>query len=95
MAVAGPFANAVTLRLDDLLRRARVVKQSTSIDPSLPVSELVPESEALLGDLEGEKEVRALAVESAARSIFYANLVCLPYPDPSLLLTCVGINSNR
>lgn len=96
MAVAGvPAASAVTSRLDYLLRRARAVKQSTSIDPSLAVSELVPESEALLGDIEGEKEVRALAVESAARSVFYANLVCLPCPNSSLLLTSVGINSNR
>ncbi|KAF1842021.1 nuclear matrix protein [Cucurbitaria berberidis CBS 394.84] len=75
MAIPGePSPNAVAPRLDYLLRRARVVKQSTSIDPALPVPELVPESESLLGDIEGEKEVRALAVESAAKAVFYANL---------------------
>jgi THO complex subunit 1 len=68
-------ADAVAPRLDYLLRRARVVKQSASIDPPLQVSELVPESEPLLGDIEGGKEVRTLAVESAAKSVFYANLV--------------------
>jgi len=68
-------ADAVAPRLDFLLRRARVVKQSTAIDPPLQVSELVPESEPLLGEIEGGKEVRTLAVESAAKSVFYANLV--------------------
>lgn len=72
-------ANAVAPRLDYLLRRARTVKQSASIDPPLQVSELVPENEPLLGDIEGEKEVRALAIESAAKSVFYINLVsCQP-----------------
>jgi THO complex subunit 1 len=68
-------ADAVAPRLDYLLRRARIVKQSTAIDPPLQVSELVPESEPLLGEIEGGKEVRTLAVESAAKSVFYANLV--------------------
>jgi len=79
MAVSsGPWANAVAPRLDYLLRRARIVKQSTSIDPPLQVSELVPEDEPLLGEIEGDKEVRSLAVESAAKSVFYSHLVsCL------------------
>jgi THO complex subunit 1 len=68
-------ADAVAPRLDYLLRRARDVKQSTAIDPPLQVSELVPENEPLLGEIEGGKEVRTLAVESAAKSVFYANLV--------------------
>lgn len=93
---AEPSANAVAPRLDYLLRRARVVKQSTSIDPPLPVSELVPENESLLGSLEGGKEQIALAVENAARTAFYANLVSPPYPDfIIMLLTCEGIHSNQ
>lgn len=68
-------ADAVAPRLDHLLRRARIVKQVASIDPPLQVSELVPEGEPLLGEIEGGKEVRTLAVESAAKSVFYANLV--------------------
>ncbi|KAG9192962.1 hypothetical protein G6011_11696 [Alternaria panax] len=67
-------ADAVAPRLDYLLRRAREVKQSTAIDPQLQVSELVPENDPLLGEIEGGKEVRTLAVESAAKSVFYANL---------------------
>lgn len=68
-------ADAVAPRLDYLLRRARVVKQNASIDPPLQVAELVPENEPLLGEIEGGKEVRTLAVESAAKSVFYVNLV--------------------
>lgn len=90
----GPSAIAVAPRLDSLLRRARVVKQSTSIDPPLPVSELVPESEPLIGSAKGEEEVLSLAIESAARAVFYANLVSPPHFISCLLLTWVGINSN-
>lgn len=67
--------NAIVARLNQLLRQARIVKPSTSIDPPLQVSELVPENEPLLGEIEGMKQ---LAVESAARSLFYANLVSPP-----------------
>jgi THO complex subunit 1 len=67
--------DAVAPRLDYLLQRARVVKRSTSIDPPLQVSELVPENEPLLGRIEGGDQVRTLAVESASKSVFYANLV--------------------
>lgn len=78
MAVSDvPLVSTVAPRLDLLLRRACDVKQSTSIDPPLQVSELVNEGESLLGDIEGEKEVRLLAIESAAKRVFYANLVSL------------------
>ena len=76
MAASGLLsADAVAPRLDHLLQRARVVKRSTSIDPPLQVSELVPENEPLLGQIEGGDQVRTLEVESAAKSVFYANLV--------------------
>lgn len=77
MAVQVSPANAVAHRIEHLLSRARNVKENASIDPPLQVAELVPESEPLLDDIEGDKEVRALAVESAAKSVFYANLVSI------------------
>ena len=84
MAESGVLsADAVAPRLHYLLQRARVVKPSTSIDPPLQVSELVPETEPLLGKIEGGDQVRTLAVESAAKSVFYANLVS------QLVLFCV------
>jgi THO complex subunit 1 len=67
--------DAVALRLDHLLQRARIVKTSSTIDPPLQVSELVPENEPLFGKIEGEKEARWLAVDSAAKGLFYAYLV--------------------
>lgn len=83
--VDGSSLNPVAQRLDYLLRRARVVKQSTNIDPPLQVSELVPENESLLGDIEGEKEVRGLAIESAAKSVFYINLGSTRIDEPSFV----------
>jgi THO complex subunit 1 len=85
-------ADAVAPRLDYLLQRARVVKPSTSIDPPLQVSELVPENEPLLGKIEGGDQIRTLAVESAAKSVFYANLVShyVPLPVPHVCLHAQG-----
>ncbi|KAF2133429.1 nuclear matrix protein [Dothidotthia symphoricarpi CBS 119687] len=74
--------NPVVMRLNHLLRRARIVKPSTSIDPPLQVSELVPDNELLLGDIEGMKQ---LAVESAARNVFYANLGASKIDEPSFV----------
>ncbi|RMZ71465.1 nuclear matrix [Pyrenophora seminiperda CCB06] len=78
-------ADAVAPRLDYLLRRAHIVKQSTSVDPRLPVSELVPEDEPLLGEIEGGESVRSLAVESAAKSVFYANLGATSIEEPAFV----------
>jgi THO complex subunit 1 len=69
--------NAVVTRLNYLLQRARSVKPSTAIDPPLQVSDLVPEDESLFGIIEGDDEACKLAVETAAKSLFYANLVSL------------------
>jgi THO complex subunit 1 len=68
--------DAVAVRLDHLLQRARIVKPSTAIDPPLQVSELVPDNQLLLGSIDGEKDARLLAVDSSARHLFYAILVC-------------------
>jgi len=77
--------DAVMQRLNFLLQRARLVKPSTSIDPPLQVAELVPEDQALLGDIEGEREVRWLAVDSAARRLFYANLGAIRIHQPDFV----------
>ncbi|KAF1837005.1 nuclear matrix protein [Decorospora gaudefroyi] len=77
--------DAVAPRLDYLLRRASIVKQSTTIDPPLHVSELVPENELLLGEIEGTKDTCALAVESAAKSVFYANIGSTHIEDPAFV----------
>lgn len=69
-----PHASTAS-RLEELLRRARTVKPSTAIEPSLQVSELVSENEPLFSDINGEKDVLSTAVESAAKSVFYANIV--------------------
>lgn len=62
-------------RLNELLQRARNVKTNTSIEPPLQVSELVPDNEPLFGDINGEKEILSTALESAAKSVFYASIV--------------------
>jgi hypothetical protein len=87
--------DAVVARLDHMLQRARIVKPTATIDPPLQVSELVPEDEPLLEDLEGEKEARWLAVDSAAKSVFYAYLVSTRLPPSIPQLTCPGIHKNR
>lgn len=77
--VAGASSQISTAaRLDELLQRARIVKPSTSIEPALRVSELVPENEPLFSDVNGEKDVLSTALESAARGVFYANIVSCP-----------------
>jgi hypothetical protein len=89
------FQDTVKARLDYLLQRARVVKSGTSIDPPLQVSELVPEDEPLLGEIEGEDDNRKLAVDSATKTLFYANLVSSATRCSSILLIRPGSDSNR
>lgn len=62
-------------RLNYLLRRARAVKSSVTIDPPLQVSALLENNEPILERIEGDKEIHNLAIESAAKHIFYASLV--------------------
>ncbi|KAL5120610.1 hypothetical protein ACEQ8H_001358 [Pleosporales sp. CAS-2024a] len=80
--------SAVVVRLSHLLQRARQVKPSSAIDPPLQVSDLVPEEESLLGDLEGDDEARKLAVETAAKTLFYANLINSKNKDLVILRLC-------
>jgi THO complex subunit 1 len=96
MAVhAQDMQNAVVARLDYLLKRARTVKPSATIDPPLQVSDLIPEDEPLFTEIEGEDESRKLAVDTAAKHLFYANLVS---PSSSCLyisFILVGIHWHR
>jgi THO complex subunit 1 len=87
--------NSVVARLDYLLQRARVVKPTATIDPPLQVSELVPEDEPLFGSIEGEDEARKLAVESAAKSLFYANLVGSSHSCSCMSLIVLGVDPHR
>jgi hypothetical protein len=79
MAPEDVTQDAVALRLDYLLQRARIVKPGTGVDPPLQISELVPDGQSLLGSIEGDKDVRSLAVDSPAKHLFYAILVCQTY----------------
>lgn len=67
--------HAMTLRLEQLLRQARRVKQQTTIDPPLQISELVTNNEPLLGPVIGDDETHKTVIESSAKSVFYAILV--------------------
>lgn len=62
------------VRLRDLLLRARTVKSSTSINPPLSVSELVPGNEDIFSPTSSDKQ-SLVAFETAARNIFYGLLV--------------------
>ncbi|KAH8732528.1 nuclear matrix protein [Phaeosphaeriaceae sp. PMI808] len=84
-AVTETSQDAVAARLNHLLQRARIIKPSATIDPPLQVSELVPEDELLLQNVEGEEEMRKLTVEKEARALFYANLGSTRIEDPSFV----------
>jgi THO complex subunit 1 len=68
-------ARAVTAKLEELLQRASEIKQQTSIDPPLQVSELAADDEPLLGPVVGDKETHRTVIERAAKNIFYTSLV--------------------
>ena len=88
---------STTARLDELLQRARTVKPSTTIEPPLQVSELVPENEPLFNDINGEKDLLSTAVESAAKSVFYAHIVSYlcPISIRHVQLISIGLDENR
>lgn len=77
-------AQAMTFRLQELLERAKHVKKAT-VDPALPVSELVGEDELLLSDAVGDKETHKSIVERAARNIFYDILASTPIDHPEFV----------
>jgi THO complex subunit 1 len=76
MAVSNDTSSdVVAAQLKDILRRARTIKQSTTIYPPLPVSELVTNNEPLFTKIPGDNELHLIAFETAARSHFYRILV--------------------
>jgi THO complex subunit 1 len=78
MAVSDPIpSDSLTVRLEDLLERARNVKQSTTINPPLPVSELAQDGQPLFTPVFGDKETHMIAFEKAAKATFYNTLVCI------------------
>jgi hypothetical protein len=73
--------SAITTRLYDLLRRARAIKRSTSIDPPLQVSALVDDGESLIDFPDIGEEPLSSLIEGAAKTIFYASVVsCTQVP---------------
>ena len=75
---------AFTSRLQELVRRARTIKQETSIDPPLQVSALLQDNEPLVEQIE-PKELRELTAESAAKSILYPILDSARIQDPAFV----------
>ncbi|KAJ4354938.1 hypothetical protein N0V95_003404 [Ascochyta clinopodiicola] len=83
--VADVPQDSTATRLEELLKRARSVKPTTTIEPSLQVSELVPDNEPLFSDINGEKDVLSTAVESAAKRVFYANIGLTSIDEPAFI----------
>lgn len=69
--------DAILAKLRHLLDRAREIKCVQTIEPALPVTDLVQEVEALReGVFTGQPDSHQFAVvETAARRIFYETLV--------------------
>lgn len=76
--------DALSSRIDALVRRARTVKQETSIDPPLQISALLEDKEALVERME-PRDLRELTAESAAKSILYPILSSARISDPSFV----------
>ncbi|KAF2871897.1 nuclear matrix protein [Massariosphaeria phaeospora] len=80
-----PSMNALASSLDRLLQRALTIKKTTTINPPLQVSELSTDGEALYAHIAGDKEARMLAVESAAKDVFYGVLGSTRVNDPAFV----------
>ncbi|OCL07779.1 hypothetical protein AOQ84DRAFT_319438 [Glonium stellatum] len=78
-------ARVMTFRLQELLERSKHIKKATTVDPALPVSELVGEDELLLSDAVGDKETHKSIVDRAARNIFYDILASTPIDHPAFV----------
>jgi THO complex subunit 1 len=69
-------SDVMVASLEELLQRAREVKQSTSIDPPLQVSEIASESGPIFGKVPKDtSDLHSVAFERAAKKIFYSELV--------------------
>jgi THO complex subunit 1 len=68
--------DSMTDVLEQLLRRARQIKRTDTIEPPLPVAELIADS-GLLASREGvPPPAHNAIVETAARNLMYNLLVC-------------------
>lgn len=91
MAIAGVqdlhAVSAVTHRLQDILRHAGQIKQSTSVEPPLPQSELERDVEHLLDDINEtyDQAYKHAAVETAARDLFYSRISSTSIGDPEFV----------
>lgn len=72
-----PSVEAMTAKLRHLLDRAREIKSVQTIEPPLPVTDLIQETTILRdGIFDGESDAHQYTVvETAARKIFYETLV--------------------
>ena len=68
-------SDALTARLEELLERARSIKQSAKINPPLLVSELAKDDRGLFAPVSVEKDIHIVAFEKAAKSLFYSKIV--------------------
>ena len=86
--------HAMTLTLEQLLKRARQVKKQTAIDPPLQISDLISSNEPLLGPVMGDPETHKTIIESSAKNVFYAILVRQLSQPNNLCLPLPGIDPN-
>ncbi|KAF2738148.1 nuclear matrix protein-like protein [Polyplosphaeria fusca] len=75
----------IEARLHTLLNRARDVKQGSSIEPPLAISNLVQDGEHLALKVLDDADMQSNAFEVAAKRILYANLVSSEITDPSFV----------
>nr|POE89776.1 tho complex subunit 1 [Quercus suber] len=75
----------VRARLQALLDRAKEIKKTANVEPPLPVSEFSHDVKALHDDIDQRygETYRFLAVETAAREIFYSLIRSLDFEDPA------------
>ncbi|KAF2204814.1 hypothetical protein GQ43DRAFT_363832 [Delitschia confertaspora ATCC 74209] len=78
------LARIATERLSGLLTQARIVKQQTTIDPPLLVSELTTGDKPLLGPADAD-ETHKTAIEVAAKNVFYAVTASTDIEDPAFV----------
>ncbi|KAF2457952.1 THO complex subunit 1 transcription elongation factor-domain-containing protein [Lineolata rhizophorae] len=76
---------AATVRLEDLLGRARRVKQSNSIEPPLPVSEFASDDGLLAATEPDSRHAHNAVVETAARNLQYNVVAHTNIEDPAFV----------
>lgn len=84
-----PSVASITAKLQALLERAKAVKPTASVDPALPIAELIPLIDSLDTDVgsqyASDQAYRFAAVETAAREQFYSILGQTSIEDPEFV----------